>query len=83
LLQKELLRIWQGHRKTVFFVTHSVDEAIYLADRIVIMTARPGSVGEILSVDMVRPRRRSDAAFGKLAEDILQRLELEVMGLRN
>jgi NitT/TauT family transport system ATP-binding protein len=83
LLQKELLRIWQSHRKTVFFVTHSVDEAIYLADRIVIMTARPGSVGEILSVDMVRPRRRSDAAFGKLAEDILQRLELEVMGLRN
>jgi ABC-type nitrate/sulfonate/bicarbonate transport system ATPase subunit len=54
-----------------------------LADRIVIMTARPGSVREILSVDMARPRRRSDAAFGKLAEDILQRLELEVMGLRN
>jgi NitT/TauT family transport system ATP-binding protein len=83
LLQKELLRIWQGHRKTVLFVTHSVDEAIYLADRIVIMTARPGRVGEMLDVDMDRPRRRSDATFGRLADDILHRLEVEVMGLQN
>ena len=83
LLQKELLRIWQVHRKTVLFVTHSVDEAIFLADSIVIITARPGRVGENLNVDMERPRRRSDTAFGRLADYILHRLEIEVMGLKN
>lgn len=83
LLQKELLRIWQTHKKTVVFVTHSVDEAIYLADRIVIMATRPGRVAEIIPVAMERPRSRADAAFGAMADAILQRLEMEVMGPRN
>jgi len=83
LLQKELLRIWQRHKKTVVFVTHSVDEAIFLADRIVIISARPGRVGEILQVEMARPRHRGAGAFGKLADYILRRLEIEATGLRN
>ncbi len=83
LLQRELLRIWETHRKTVLFVTHGVDEAVYLADRVVIMSARPGKIREILEIDMERPRSRANHQFGKLADHILQQLEHEVMGLRN
>ena len=71
LLQKELLRIWSASRKTVIFVTHSVDEAVYLADRIVVMSARPGRIVEEIEVDMERPRRRDDPRWGVLAARIL------------
>lgn len=56
LLQEELLELWQREKKTVIFVTHSMDEAVYLSDRVVIMTPRPGSVAEILNVPLPRPR---------------------------
>jgi NitT/TauT family transport system ATP-binding protein len=56
LLQDELLRIWREYRKTVVFVTHSIEEAIYLSDRIVVMTARPGRVKQIVMVPEARPR---------------------------
>jgi NitT/TauT family transport system ATP-binding protein len=56
LLQDELLRIWREYRKTVVFVTHSIDEAIYLSDRIAVMTARPGRVKQIVMVPELRPR---------------------------
>ena len=55
-LQDELLRIWREYRKTVIFVTHSIEEAIYLSDRIVVMTARPGRIKEIMTVQEARPR---------------------------
>ncbi len=77
LLQKELLRIWEHHRKTILFVTHGVDEAIYLADRIMVMSARPGKILEIIDVDMARPRHRGDPAYGQLADQILAILEQE------
>jgi NitT/TauT family transport system ATP-binding protein len=83
LLQRELLRIWETHRKTILFVTHSVDEAVYLADRVVIISARPGKIKEVLEIDMERPRSRANPLFGKLADHILQQLEREVTGLRN
>src|SRR3989454_6012283 len=59
ILQAELLRIWDETRKTVVYVTHSIDEAIVLADRILIMTARPGRVKEVIDVASVfgRPRQ--------------------------
>ncbi len=77
LLQKELLRVWEHHRKTILFVTHGVDEAIYLADRIMVMSARPGKIIEIIDVDMERPRDRAHTNYGKLAERILSILERE------
>lgn len=55
-LQEELLRIWMEFRKTVIFVTHSIEESIYLSDRIVVMTYRPGTVKQLVTVDLPRPR---------------------------
>ena len=60
LLQEELLNLWQREQKTVIFVTHSMDEAVYLSDRVVVMTPRPGRVAEILDVPLSRPRAAGD-----------------------
>jgi ABC-type nitrate/sulfonate/bicarbonate transport system ATPase subunit len=56
LLQEEMIRLWEGSGKTVLFVTHSIEEAIFLADRILVMTARPGQIRESLPVRLPRPR---------------------------
>jgi NitT/TauT family transport system ATP-binding protein len=66
-LQMELIRIWQTERKAIVFVTHSIDEAIALADRIVIMSPRPGRIAEILEVRTPRPRVLDDPENLKLA----------------
>jgi sulfonate transport system ATP-binding protein len=70
-LQNELQRIWQHERITMILVTHDVDEAIYLGDRVVTMAPRPGRVKRIAHVDLPRPRERSDARFVRLREQIL------------
>ncbi len=77
LMQKELLRIWSSAKKTVLFVTHSVEEAVFLADRIVIMTARPGKVREIIPVTMPRPRDRTSREFIAVRSKVLSELEEE------
>lgn len=77
LLQKELLRIWEKNRKTILFVTHSVDEAIYLSDRIVVMSAAPGKVKEVVPVNMPRPRNRANPQYGQLSAQILEMLDNE------
>jgi NitT/TauT family transport system ATP-binding protein len=56
LMQENLLDVWEDEDRTVLFITHDVEEAIFLADRVVVMTARPGQVKEILNVDLERPR---------------------------
>lgn len=59
-LQDELLRIWDETKKTIIFVTHSIEEAVYLADRVVVLTANPGTVRDIVSINLPRPRHNSD-----------------------
>ena len=56
LMQTELLQIWERTKKTVLFVTHSIEEAAYLSDRVIVMTARPGRTKEVLKIDLPRPR---------------------------
>jgi NitT/TauT family transport system ATP-binding protein len=66
LMQDELVLIWQREPKTVLLVTHSIDEAIKLADYIVVMTRRPGRVKSFIEVDLPRPRDEDSAAYAKL-----------------
>jgi len=60
LLQDELLRIWEKTNKTIIFITHSIDEAVFLADRVVVMSGNSGEIKEILKVDLPRPRNVGD-----------------------
>jgi NitT/TauT family transport system ATP-binding protein len=78
LLQDELLNIWEKQRKTVIFVTHSIEEALYLADRIVVMSPRPGRIERVIEVPFARPRRdelKSTPQFLDLRRDIWQTLK--------
>jgi NitT/TauT family transport system ATP-binding protein len=87
LLQEELLRIWDDTGTTVLFVTHSIDEAMVLADRIVVMSAQPGTVKANLPVPFPRPRSltdvRSDPAFAPLFSQIWESLREEVLASRH
>lgn len=77
LLQSDLERIWESNGKTVVFVTHAMDEAVFLSDRIVVMSPRPGRIQEIIDVDLPRPRTdatRSDPRFVELTAHIWELL---------
>ncbi len=78
VMQQELLRIWRAYRKTVLFVTHSIEEALFLADRVVIMTARPGRIKHELRVATPRPRDITSAEFGALRKQALDLLSEEI-----
>jgi ABC-type nitrate/sulfonate/bicarbonate transport system ATPase subunit len=71
-MQDEVLRLWQARRTTMLLVTHDIDEAIYMSDRIVIMTPPPGRIEQIIQVNMERPRDRSSQDFLRLRSDILE-----------
>jgi len=86
ILQDEVLRIWDETRKTVIVVTHSIDEALTLADRVVVMTAHPGTVKDVVPVPLSRPRDqatlRSDPEFARLFGRIWESLRAEVLDAR-
>jgi len=71
LLQKELLEIWQKTKKTIVFITHSVDEAVFMADRVVVLTPRPGRVCQIFNVELKRPRDRTSVEFAQVRRQVL------------
>lgn len=73
-LQDELLRIWEFHRRTLLFVTHSVEEAVYLADRIVLIGPPPESLRGQVAVPLNRPRQRTEPALRHLAASLRERL---------
>jgi len=70
-LQDDLLEIWRETRKTVLFVTHDVEEALKLSDRVVVMEAEPGTVSEIVEIEPPRTLPRTDPEFGECYERIL------------
>jgi NitT/TauT family transport system ATP-binding protein len=73
-LQNDLLNIWERDRKTVLFVTHSVEEAVFLSDKVVVMTRSPGRIKQVIDIDLPRPRRRAelllDPRYQKYVVDI-------------
>ena len=77
-MQSFLLDIWHGSGKTVVFVTHHIDEAVYLADRVIVLTARPGRVLDSVAIDMPRPRSVIGAVFERYRALFVERLRAEV-----
>ena len=83
IMSAELLRIWSTDKKTVVFITHQIDEAVYLADRVVVLSAHPGTVKEIVAVPFDRPRDLSlkrTPEFGRIVDHIWRLIEKEVRG---
>ena len=79
-MQDEVLRLWQARRTTMLLVTHDIDEAIYMSDRIMIMTPRPGRIERTISIALQRPRQRNSEDFLRLRSDILEYLHFAGKG---
>lgn len=78
LLQRELERLWRETGKTVVFVTHSVEESIFLGDRVIVMTGRPGRVKEILHIDLPRPRDPTSDGFNAYRREATRLIDSEI-----
>lgn len=74
-LQRDLLQIWEEHRKTVVFVTHSVEEAVYLSDRVVVMAAGPGRIARDIPIELARPRQRAELMFNRRYQEYVTGIE--------
>lgn len=74
-MQKELLSLWEQTKKTIVFVTHSVDEAVYLATRIVVLSPRPGSIREIIDIPWPHPRDRTSRDFAEVRRKVLRMID--------
>jgi NitT/TauT family transport system ATP-binding protein len=82
IMQAELLKMWRQTRKTVIFVTHQIEEAIYLSDRVVVFSARPAKIREIVKVDLPRPRSltvKRSPKFLELADHVWNLIQQEVL----
>jgi NitT/TauT family transport system ATP-binding protein len=80
-VQRFLTQVWEQHRRTIVFVTHDIDEAIYLADTVFVMSPRPGRVKDVVQIDLPRPRSLDDLAttrFGELKHRILAQIFADV-----
>ena len=75
-LQEQLIGVWQRFENTIVFVTHDVDEAVFLADKIVLLDKNPGKIAEVISVDIERPRKRDSIEFLKIQESIVDKLDM-------
>jgi NitT/TauT family transport system ATP-binding protein len=84
LLQEELLRVWDSDKKTVVYITHSIDEALVLGDRVLVMSARPGHIKAEIPVPLGRPRSvyelKSTPEFAELVAKVWEPLRQEVLG---
>ena len=78
IMQQELLRVWSAARRTAIFITHNIEEALVLGDRVVVMTARPGRIKEIVTVNLIRPRDVTSVEFHETRRRITLLLESEV-----
>lgn len=78
ILQGELLRIWKETRKTIVFVTHNIDEAVYLADKVIVLTSPPAKTKGVHKIELERPRERTSKGFTKIRKKILQEVVEEV-----
>jgi ABC-type nitrate/sulfonate/bicarbonate transport system ATPase subunit len=76
VMRGELLRIWEAERKTIIFVTHDIDEAVQLADRVVVMSARPATIQQIVKIDIAHPRDISSARYLELRDGIFEQIGL-------
>lgn len=76
VMRKELLRIWEAERKTIIFVTHDIDEAVQLADRVAVMSARPARIQRTVTIDIAHPRDISSPRYLELRDSILQQIGL-------
>lgn len=76
-MQNELLKVWERERKTILFVTHNVEEAVYLGDTVLLFSQRPGRVVEVIPVKLPRPRNRIDSELHRLRGRILDLLEAQ------
>jgi ABC-type nitrate/sulfonate/bicarbonate transport system ATPase subunit len=76
IMRGELLRIWQTERRTIFFVTHDIDEAVQLADRVVVLSSRPAQIKDVLTIDMAHPRNISSNRYLELRDELLKQIGL-------
>jgi NitT/TauT family transport system ATP-binding protein len=76
IMRGELLRIWQSERRTVIFVTHDIDEAVQLADRVVVLSSRPARIQDVVTIDLEHPRSLSSSRYIELRDDLHKKLGL-------